>query len=315
MQPSASHPVWRSALTLAIGAVCISFAAIFVKLLGRDSMGPTAIGFWRAGLGATILFGWSLAAGLRLHISRRLMGWAALAGFIFFLDLFFWHRSIIYSGAGMATILANTQVFVVAALGYFVFRERLTIKFFAAAAAAIVGVILLIGVGSDIAFTSEYLAGVVFGLLTGIVYGSYIVTLKRVGHRDDSPDFRVFMAWTSSFTALYLGGASVFEEAVFVPPDLYSLGILASLALVAQALGWWIITTTLPKLDAARGGLVLLLQPVLATIWGVLFFAEHLTLSQIIGASITLAAIYGGSIRGRAGRRKGRPLPDRPKVP
>ncbi len=307
MQPHYSQTSWRQILVLCFGAVCISFAAIFVKLLGRDAMGPTSIGFWRAGLGAVILFAWSTAAGLRPVISRNLLGWSALAGFIFFLDLFFWHRSIIYSGAGMATILANTQVFVVAALGYLVFRERLTLKFFAAAAAAIVGVVLLIGVGSDIEFTSEYLSGIIFGLLTGVVYGSYIVTLKRVGHRDDSPDFRVFMAWTSLFTAFYLAVAALFEKAAFIPPDVYSLAILAALALVAQAVGWWIITTTLPRLDAARGALILLLQPVLATVWGVVFFAEQLSPSQIIGAMITLGAIYVGSVRRRISQRqKGR---------
>lgn len=308
MHRTAASSSWRYVLILAFGAVCISFAAVFVKLLGRDAMGPTAIGFWRAGLGALILFAWSAAADLRPLMSRRLLVWSAVAGFIFFLDLFFWHRSIIYSGAGMATILANTQVFVVATLGYFVFRERLTLKFFSAAAAAIVGVVLLIGIGSDIEFTSEYLSGIVFGLLTGVVYGSYIVTLKRVGHRGDTPDFRVFMAWTSSFTAFYLGVASLFEEATFMPPDLYSLGVLVALALVAQALGWWTITTTLPRLDAARGALVLLLQPVLATVWGVLFFAERLSPSQFIGAAITLGAIYVGSIRRRIKTdHKGRP--------
>jgi drug/metabolite transporter (DMT)-like permease len=41
----------------------------------------------------------------------------------------------------------------------------------------------------------------------------------------------------------------------------------------------------------------LLLQPSLATIWGVLFFAENLGLIQYIGASIILIAIYLGSVK------------------
>jgi hypothetical protein len=36
----------QAVLLLSFGAICISFAAIFVKLLG-DTVGPTAIGFWR----------------------------------------------------------------------------------------------------------------------------------------------------------------------------------------------------------------------------------------------------------------------------
>jgi drug/metabolite transporter (DMT)-like permease len=85
-----------------------------------------------------------------------------------------------------------------------------------------------------------------------------------------------------------------------LPPGLAALGILFSLALVAQALGWWAIVSALPKLKAARGGLVILLQPVLATVWGVIFFAEHLTVLQVFGAALTLGAVYFGSMRQRA---------------
>ncbi|MEW5995163.1 MAG: EamA family transporter, partial [Candidatus Zixiibacteriota bacterium] len=60
---------------------------------------------------------------------------------------------------------------------------------------------------------------------------------------------------------------------------------------------WWAIASSLPKINASRSGLALLLQPVLATVWGVLFFGEYLTPIQIAGALITLAAIYVGSVR------------------
>jgi len=287
------HPL----LVLTFGTVCISFAAVFVKLLGMEIMGPTVIGFWRALLGAAILFAWSASAGKSLRMPRKVFGLSLLAGFIFFLDLFFWHRSIIYSGVGMATILANTQVFVVALLGVVVFRERLSPKFLAAAVSAIVGIILLIGVGSTVEFGGKYVAGVVYGLLTGVVYGSYIVVMKIIGHRGDRPDFRTLMAWTSLITALFLGLAATAEGTSVMPPDLYSWSILFALALVVQVLGWWAIANSLPRLVASRSSLSLLLQPLLATVWGVLFFGEYLTVIQIAGGVITLGAIYVGSVR------------------
>lgn len=285
-------------LVLAFGATCISFAAIFPKMLG-SSMGPTATGFWRVFLGAGFLFAWAVATRQRLVLPRAIFGWSVLAGFIFFLDLFLWHRSIIYSGAGMATILANIQVFVTAVLSYFVFREKLSIKFFAAATGAMVGIVLLIGVGSNFEFTRLYLTGILLGILTGFAYASYIIVMKLAGQVRGRPDSRVLMAWTSLFTAFFLAVASGWEEAVFMPPDLYSLGILAALALVAQTLGWWSITVSLPQLDASRSGLILLLQPILATVWGYLFFAENLTPVQLFGAAVTLTAIYIGSVRRR----------------
>ncbi len=287
----------RHIVLLSVGAFCISFAAIFVKLIGGEIMGPTAIGFWRVLLGAIVLFGW---ASLRRH--RMFPGWSTLrwlivAGFIFFLDLFFWHKSILYSGAGMATILANTQVFGTAILSFLVFRERPAWIFWAAAISAIGGVVLLIGVGSDFEMSSLYLRGVVFGLLTGIVYANYLVTINYAGRRLGQIDFVVLMAWVSFFSAIFIGIAGLIEGEPMLPPTGYAFGVLLALAIVAQAFGWWAIASSLPKIEGSRGGLILLLQPVLATIWGILFFAEGLTIVQGIGAFVTLTAIYVGSIR------------------
>jgi drug/metabolite transporter (DMT)-like permease len=295
--PPSSRFVLPPLVLLVFGAVCLSFAAIFVKMLGVDVMGPTAIGFWRAILGAAILFVWAIAARQPLMMPRAIFGWSLLAGFVFFLDLFFWHRSIIYAGAGMATILANIQVFVTATLSYLVFKERLSIKFFGIALSAMAGIGLLIGIGSDVEFSRQYITGVILGLATGFMYASYIIVMKLAGQRKDRPDFRVLMAWTSLFTAIFLSFASFWEEGAFMPPDWRALAVLVALGLVVQTLGWWSITTSLPRLNASRSGLVLLLQPLLATVWGWLFFAEHLTPLQLVGGTITLSAIYLGSAR------------------
>lgn len=300
MHNSDSNDQKTPLLVLSAGAACISFAAVFVKLLGAEKMGPTAIAFWRTLFGSVILFAWATLRKDRLAMPALVTRWSALAGFIFFLDLFFWHRSILYAGAGMATILANTQVFGTALLGFLIFKEKLTLRFLAAAMCAIAGVALLIGLGSEIEFTVRYLKGIGFGLLTGVVYANYIVVIKIAGQKEKNVSFLTLMAWTSLFSALFLGIAGAFETARFVPPDLMSLVVLLALALVAQALGWWAISSSLPKIVASRSGLVLLLQPVLATVWGVIFFHEHLTLIQIGGAAITLAAIYVGSVRNRS---------------
>jgi drug/metabolite transporter (DMT)-like permease len=82
-----------------------------------------------------------------------------------------------------------------------------------------------------------------------------------------------------------------------MPPDLYSWSVLFALALVVQVLGWWAIANSLPRLVASRSSLSLLLQPLLATVWGVLFFGEYLTVIQIAGGVVTLGTIYVGSVR------------------
>jgi len=280
------------------GAICISFAPVFVKIIGEERLGPTAIGFWRVLFGSVVLFLLALARGSRPMLSGRLMRFAAQAGFIFFLDLFVWHRSIIYSGAGMATILGNTQVFATGLLSFLIFSDRLTPRYFAAAITGIVGVFLLVGVMSDeVVFSTRYLNGITFGLATGLVYASFLITLKWAGSRVGITDVVTFMAWTSLFSALFLGTSAVIEGVTIEPPDLETWLCLAGVGLVAQALGWWAITASLARITASRAGLILLLQPTLAMVWGVVMFSEQFTPWQLVGAVITLTAIYFGGLR------------------
>ncbi len=283
---------------LIFGAICVSFAPVFVKLVGEARLGPTAMGFWRTFFGATILFLGSVATGRRLTLRRRLYGFALLAGFIFYLDLFVWHRSVLYCGAGMSTILANTQVFATAILSFLIFKEKLTLRFWIAAVSAIGGVALLAGLAADeVAFTERYVLGIGFGLATAIVYSNYLITMRWSGNRESVPDIMVFMAWVSAFCTFFLGLSGLIERVPMIPPDTASWLWLLSLGIVAQALGWWSITWSLARINASRAGLVLLVQPTLAMVWGVLMFAEQFTVTQAVGAVITLVAIYFGGLR------------------
>lgn len=293
-----THPL----LLLAVGASLISFAPIFVKMIGLGTMGLTAIGFWRCLFGAITLALIGVSSGKRLRLSRRQMFWALLAGLAFCADLFVWHRSIAYAGAGMATILGNTQVFATSVLSIFIFKEKLTVRFVIAAVSAMGGVVLLVGIGGDVAFTQRYIWGVAFGLATGLAYASYIICLKQGSSHGEQFDVAAFMTWASFFSAIFLGIASLFETEPFLPPDWYTLGVVVALGVVAQALGWLINLRALRLVAASAAGLVLLLQPILATVWGFLFFAENLQLLQLLGAAITLASIYVGSLKKKSVR-------------
>jgi drug/metabolite transporter (DMT)-like permease len=290
-------------LILAFGALCISFAPIFVKMIGLDILGPTAIAFWRTLFGAGILFLMAIVKGDSLKMPLPVLFFALLGGFVFFGDLFVWHRSILYSGAGLATILGNTQVFWMALIGVVLFQEKLKPMFLFAVVAAFVGVVLLVGVGSIEDFSTDYIKGITFGLMTGIFYAAYLTVLKKAGSGTKAVSFITLMAYTSLFCAMFAGVSMMMESDPYMPPDGYTYLVLVVLAVVAQALGWWVISWSLPKLRASQSGMVLLLQPTLAMVWGALFFAERLQLLQIFGALITLVAIYFGSARRTAVKR------------
>ena len=291
----------RPLATLVVGAACISFAPILVKVLMHDGIGPTAIGFWRCALGTVVLAGLATARGASLRLPRRAAWAAAAAGLVFAIDLWVWHRAIRDAGAGLATILGNTQVFLTALLSWWLFRERIGARFALAAVAAITGVVLLVGVGSGIELSGTYLRGVALGLLTGVAYATFLLALRVAGSEAGGRSTLAVMTWMSAVAAVLLGLAAPFEHGPAVPVRVVAWAAVIGLAVLAQSIGWWSISRALPRVPGATAGLLLLLQPVLATIWGAALFGETLTVLQGVGAVVTLAAIYAGSRRSGIG--------------
>ena len=277
---------------LIVGAVMISFSAVFVKLV---HVPPTVSGFYRVFFGGLIL----LAVVLWRHEHPRLdkASWAKLllAGLFFALDLFFWHRSILYVGPGVATLLANFQVFVMAAVGVLFLKERLSLFQWLAIVMAMFGLVLL--VGADWSHLSpSYHWGVILALISAVAYAGYLLALRSTRGATGGSSYSA-IAITSFASALLLAISMKVEAESFAIPSWSDAGWLLLYGLVPQVLGWVLISHSMHKVDASQVGLVLLLQPACAFIWDSLFFGRHFSGPELAGAAITLVAIYFGSLR------------------
>lgn len=287
-------------LQIVAGSILISFSAVFVKLA---HVGPTASGFYRNLFGALALFIIVAVRRDRVLNGMRRLRWALVAGLCFGLDIFFWHRSILYVGPGLATILGNFQVFFMAAVGVFVFRERTTWRFLLAIPLAVLGLFLLVGLHWE-DFDASYRRGVLFGLLTAISYALYLLSLRGARRERQRVSAVANLAVVSTVTALLLfAAAGVSGESLRIP-DGRTATVLVAYGVLCQALGWILISRTFHLVDASRAALILLLQPTLTFFWDVLFFGRPTTPVEVGGAALALAAIYLGSVR------PARPVPE-----
>lgn len=286
---------------LLAGAVAISFSPVVVKLLTRQLMGPVAIAFWRTFIGSMALLVIVRLEHRKLRMSTVPALWCLFTGLVFFIDLTAWHQSIIYVGSGMSTLLGNTHVFATAVVSYFVFKERLTPRFVASAVVGVAGLALLVGAFSEeVVFDGHYLQGILYGFLTALMYAFYMVGIKKATSHKSSPPPVVIMAWICMSASFFLAIASLFESRPFLPPDNRALLLLLWLGIIGQAAAWWGIATSIKRIAIHHASLILLLQPVLAMIWGYVIFNETLTNIQVAGAIVTLVAIYFGSVRSPA---------------
>lgn len=281
------------------GAVMISFAAVFVRIA---DVAPTTSAFYRMVFGSVALL--ILIAGrpaLRRGFERGWLGSALIAAF-FTADMWFWHRSILYIGPGLSTLLANFQVFVLAAVGVAWFGERFGAKFAGAIGLAFAGLWLLFGQQwADL--PADYRLGVIFGLLTALAYSAYILSLRGLQIRQPHTGVEARLTQVTILCGAMLGAINLAEGHGFAIPDAGSLAALIALGVLCQVLGWLAITHGMPGLPASLVGLLLLLQPTLSMVWDAAFFGLRLGPLQLAGAAAALVGIYLGMRA--SGRRSG----------
>jgi len=293
-------------LLVAGGASLISTAAPLVRMAQAADVSPTAAAAWRGLLGALALFALVLVRGAPLLPPRAVWGPALLAGLAFAADLYVWHQSIVTIGAGLATVVANTQVFWTALFGRFVYREHLSRLFWPLVALAFAGVLLVaLSQGQSLGQTIAFGPGVGLAALTGVFYAAYILLVRHsnrlVGdtswsQQPASARLLTTLAWVSLTTGSALALASLTEPAPLIPLQAHAWWWLSALALVPQVLGWLVITAGLRRAKAAPAALMFLLQPALATVWGLLFLGESLSAAQLTGVALTLGAVGLGAL-------------------
>ena len=288
MKTRDTFSLFNPTLCLALGAVAISFSGVWVTLAQVSS---TTSAFYRVFFGTLFLFVIVLRTGERLAQSKGHVPLAALCGLLFAFDLFCWHRSINLVGPGLATLLGNFQVFILAGVGVLILKERYSRQLFVAIPLAILGLFLIVGVDWS-QVSGEYRLGIYYGLATALFYSGYILSLKKL--YSTPCGIITVMLMVSLSTAIFLGTAILFTGKSFRIPDLPSLLSLASLGLFSQCFGWLLIAVSLPKTRTSSAALILLLQPSLSFVWDVLFFSRPTTPLNWLGVILTITAIYLG---------------------
>jgi len=274
---------------LLLGAVCIAFAPIFVRL---SELGPTATAFHRLFLSLPVLWLWSNIDGRRTDSGNRPAGTGdylglSLAGIFFACDLGVWHLSITYTSVANATLFANFAPIFVTLGGFLLFKERFTGTFLAGMGLAIAGAVVLMG--ESLTLSMQSLAGDALGLLTAVFYACYILTVSRLRARFPAV---VIMSWSSLVAAAFLLPVTLAMGEGLLARTLYGWAVLLGLALVSHAGGQGLIAHALGRLPAAFSSVSLLLQPAVAALLAWIILDESLSPLQAVGAAVILAGIH-----------------------
>lgn len=282
--PLKLHPT----LAILLGSVMISFSAVYVKLTTTP---PTTDGFYRMFFGGITLLILSYVRKERQYTSPAALGVAAMCAFWFAVDLVFWHQGIEHIGPGLATIIINLQVFVLAGLGIFLFAEKVNWKFFVAIPLAIIGLYCLVGTEWH-AHGDTFRLGLLQAFIGMLCYTAYLLVLRKAQRLPKPLAVLPFMAQMSLMCAAMLALIMLLQGQSFHLGGLQNTSWLILYGVFAQAFGWLLIAYGIPSTPLAILGFLLLSQPALSFTWDILIFHRPTPPIEFAGALITLLAIY-----------------------
>ncbi len=275
------------------GALAISFSAI---LYGLAEVSPATGAFFRAAYAVPVLFviWWPRRGHDRRSVNKRLVAFGA--GVVLGLDVVVWHISIEYIGAGLSTLIANSQVLIVAVTAWLMYSEKPSRQVMIAIPLVLTGVALVSGLGRGDSFGSNPVLGSLLALVSALFYAAFIIGF-RSSNDIRAPSAGPLMeasagAALAALLAAGLGGGIQFA------PTWPAHGWLLALALSSQVLGWLLIGYALPRIPAVETATIILMQPVLTMIWGALIFSERPSAIQLVGAALVLSGVGYVAIAG-----------------
>ena len=284
-------------ISLFAGALILGLSPILVLL---SELGPTATAFHRVFLALPILWLWIAldhhraasnpargAAAPRQAPTRRDYAVMALAGFFFAGDLAFWHWSLQFTAVANATLLATMAPVWVTLGAFLLFGERFSLTFLSGVAVAVFGAVVLMG--GSIQIGMERVLGDILGLVTGIFFGAYMLTVGRLrAHFSTS----AIMFYSTLVTAAILIPVTLLSGEGWLALSLTGWLVLFGLAWVAHVGGQGAIAYALAHLPAAFSSVAMLLEAIAAVFLAWIILGEALDAWQIAGAGIVIGGIF-----------------------
>jgi DME family drug/metabolite transporter len=236
----------------------------------------------------------------------------ALIGFlavVFSQSTYFYALS--QTSVAVAVTLNYTSPFFVMVLSFLLYRESITKGKIVALTGAVLGVALTSGLlGPSLHSTGLKMSipGVAAGLLSGLGYGLQTIVYKQAG-RKYGPIHLNF--WTMAFGSLHLFTIvtlvtgripQVFSKIVHAETG--TLLLLFLIGLGPGTLAFILFADGINRVDATRGCIMAMSEPVAACLLGYFVLGETLAPTQVIGVGLVLVSIWAVTIPEAAGNKR-----------
>jgi drug/metabolite transporter (DMT)-like permease len=279
----------RGAFVLLLGVFFVSWAAILIRLAQSE---PTTIAFFRMFFSAIIMMLVLPFYCKRWFANRLDLFISILSGVLLGLHFYTWIAGLKITSIASSVVLVTTQPIFVAILGFIFLKERIGLVGIIAVILGLSGSYIV--ASGDLGIDPTHLKGDVLSLLGAMFAGAYLFLGRFVRPRVDLVPYVFTVYATSSAVILALG---LVTGTIAAPARGLDYFWFLLMAVGPTIFGHNLYNYALRHLPAFPVGISILGEPVLATIWGILIFAEHPYSSTLLGGLIIICAIVLVMIR------------------
>ena len=273
-----------------LAAVFWGSMGLFVRPLSARGFSSLQITSARLTLGALVFCGILLLRDPQGFRIRRkdvpLFLGLGLASVLFFTVCYF--TAITMMPLSTAAILLYTSPIWIMLMSVLFFREKLSARKLLALALAFGGCVLVSGFSGGGLTT----AGLLLGLGAGFGYGLYSI-FGTVALRRYSPLTVTTWAFVISAVGSWFISrpADMLAKIAAAPSPAGLLLFFLLTALVTAVVPYLSYTQGLQTVEASRAGIIATIEPLVATLVGVLVFSEPMTLMNCLGIAMILSAV------------------------
>jgi DME family drug/metabolite transporter len=278
--------VLLSLLLVALAAVTWGTTGTTLQLVGATSSAvPLVVGAIRMLVAAPLLTAGARLTGASMRPSSPAFVVAGLCMAGYQLCYF---SAVPLAGVGATALLAICSApILIAVIAHLVLHEPITRWRLAAMALGVTGAGLLVGGGSG-GSGRNFALGATLALGAGLAYSLYVVATKG-GLRNSAP--LGLAAITFGLAAVVLLPVLIFQPAATASTVAKGWPLLLYLGAIPTAGAYFLYTTALRRIPAGSAAIAGLLEPLTATVLGLVLFHEHLSLPQTFGAALLLLAM------------------------
>ncbi|SDB84571.1 Threonine/homoserine efflux transporter RhtA [Pelagirhabdus alkalitolerans] len=270
-----------------VAAICWVVSGGIADILMAKGWDPVVISFCRGFVGFICFFTWSLFSFWQNWvISNDLYKWALLAGVGIAGNFTFYFFSIQASSIAVAVTLMYTAPVFVMLISFLLLIERSTWFKWRCIVVVLIAVILLTDAYNFNSISVSFL-GVVYGLASGFSYALFIFGFKHASSIA-KPQMTLTIAFFTLCCILFLFVDNHEVAAVVRSSD---IGSFLLLGIVGAGISFIIYLIGLRRTTPTTASMVAMIEPVTASLFGVILLGNQLTINQVFGMGFILVTI------------------------